>query len=113
MLVVIRRTITYLHTLQYICSVGQLNYYRRELATHSHTAATNSAGAHTHSVGIGWNDDGGDTGYFDTTNVHRADYNTTSAGNHTHNVTISNNGSNTPHNNIQPYITTYIWRRTA
>ena len=32
---------------------------------------------------------------------------------HSHNLTINNVGSNTKHNNIQPYITAYIWRRTA
>ena len=32
---------------------------------------------------------------------------------HNHNATINNIGSNTAHNNTQPYITAYIWRRTA
>ncbi|WP_423805546.1 phage baseplate protein [Phascolarctobacterium faecium] len=35
------------------------------------------------------------------------------AGTHTHTVTISNTGSNYPHNNLQPYISVYCWRRTA
>lgn len=28
-------------------------------------------------------------------------------------VTVSSNGSNTPHNNLQPYIVVYMWKRTA
>lgn len=31
-------------------------------------------------------------------------------GNHTHN--IHNTGSNAPHNNLQPYITCYFWKKT-
>lgn len=32
---------------------------------------------------------------------------------HGHTVTINSNGSNSAHNNVQPYITAYIFRRTA
>ena len=53
------------------------------------TQATKSAGAHTHSVTIN------------------------SAGNHTHTVSVGNAGSGNKHNNTQPYITCYVWRRTA
>lgn len=36
-----------------------------------------------------------------------------SAGTHTHTITVNSAGSSTAHNNIQPYISVYIWRRTA
>ena len=39
--------------------------------------------------------------------------NTSTDGNHSHTVTINNTGSNTAHNNLQPYISCYIWCRTA
>ena len=32
---------------------------------------------------------------------------------HSHTVTVNNTGSGQAHNTIQPYITAYIWRRTA
>lgn len=31
---------------------------------------------------------------------------------HTHSATVSNTGSNQSHNNMQPYINVYIWKRT-
>ena len=38
---------------------------------------------------------------------------TSKAGNHSHTITVNNTGSNTAHNNLQPYYACYIWRRTA
>ena len=34
-------------------------------------------------------------------------------GAHAHTITINNSGSNQSHNNIQPYISVYMWKRTA
>ncbi|WP_428978088.1 phage baseplate protein [Megamonas rupellensis] len=32
---------------------------------------------------------------------------------HSHTVSINNNGSNQSHNNMPPYFSVYIWKRTA
>lgn len=33
--------------------------------------------------------------------------------NHTHSVSINNTGSDGTHNNMQPYLSVYMWKRTA
>ena len=42
---------------------------------------------------------------------HTASTNTT--GNHSHTININNTGSSQSHNNMQPYLTVYMWKRTA
>lgn len=54
---------------------------------HSHTITVNSVGNHTHTVSI------------------------TNTGSHTH--TTNNTGGGTPLNILPPYMTVYMWRRTA
>lgn len=53
-------------------------------SNHSHTITVNSGGSHTHTLSIN---------------------NST--------PTINNTGGSGSHNNLQPYITTYMWKRTA
>lgn len=56
-------------------------------ASDAWTGETSSAGAHTHSLSIN------------------------SAGSHQH--TIDNTGGNGSHNNMPPYLSVYMWKRTA
>ena len=94
------------------------------LPTHTHTASTASAGTHDHTLqqtllvgsqnvpqgqnmvygqgSLGLTGVGG--GYTMTTN---------SAGAHTHTVTVDSAGSSGTNANLQPYITVYMWKRTA
>lgn len=100
-----------------------------ELTPHSHTSGTltaNTSGKHRHnytdddnvasnftSAGVeyvqGLNGGGSDGG------GHQCWYRTSESGDHTHPITGSTGqaGGGNGHNNIQPYITVNIWKRTA
>ena len=100
------------------------------LIQHTHTitasGSTASAGAHTHDVGLLFEKDAASgTAKNRVTpapngSQSTSKYTTTSAGAHTHTVTVTataaNAGSaanNSTHNNLQPYITCYMWKRTS
>ena len=87
---------------------------------HSHSAITNNTGAHTHSLSIRYGTQGSDSWnafgksynnykWIDPTN----DYSISTTGSHSHTVTINNSGESSAHNNLQPYISVFMWRRTS
>lgn len=99
-----------------------------ELPHHTHTFDTDSAGAHTHSLnhvlgnsGGNWTGDtagnlsgsGRKFGYIDPDYTIKTVTNTDSGGAHTHTGTTDGAGGNGKHNNMPPYLTVYIWKRTA
>lgn len=84
-----------------------------ELPAHNHTASTNTTGNHTHQFQL-YGPDGNTHMNFPSdfdTNYARNKGTTLSAGNHSHTININNTGSSQPHNNIQPYIAVYTWKR--
>ena len=65
-----------------------------------------------------WNGHKGGGGYeansdFYQENVTSYPYGGSSSGYHSHGVYLGSAGSGSSHNNMQPYVAVYIWRRTA
>jgi len=86
------------------------------LPTHTHTASTAASGPHTHTINEGSlnQSSGGQlTSGDDYTNIVYATQTTSSGGDHTHTITVDSAGSSGTNANYQPYITVYMWKRTA
>lgn len=91
--------------------------YDSIVVSHTHTGTTNSDGAHTHQILRNATPTNG----VDTTGIAANSYDgnnngpvtTTSSGVHTHAFTTGSTGSSATNANIQPYITVYMWKRTA
>ena len=86
--------------------------------SHTHTASTGSSGTHTHPLNDGTTGVQGQIGAgfgYGSSNDNTAVRvtNTDAGGNHTHSVTVDAAGSSGTNANYQPYITVYMWKRTA
>ena len=77
--------------------------------THTYSGTTSSNGAHTHTFSGTTSSNGAHT--------HTVSTNASTSGaesqNHTHTITIGASNATSAHNNLQPYITVYMWKRTA
>lgn len=90
-----------------------------ESAPHNHTgSATTSGSTHTHALtmqashgesgngGVPRFSDGDIWSPYKTQNL-------SAAGEHSHAITINNSGGGQAHNNMQPYLSVYMWKRTS
>ena len=80
--------------------------------SHTHTGTTDSAGAHSHTYSRGSISATMAIGVSNTVLTVVTD-NTSTAGAHTHSFTTDSSGSSGTNANYQPYITVYMWKRTA
>lgn len=89
--------------------------------SHTHTGTTDSGGSHQHECGTGVQSLGAAFGRGSTTTSYRIDLvattdntpYTSTAGSHTHTFTTDSTGNSGTNANYQPYITVYMWKRTA
>ena len=82
-----------------------------ELPSHGHSASTSTTGNHSHSISAQHFTGSDNTISRYASDRDAATYWTSNAGDHSHSVTVNNTGNNQAHNNLQPYISVYIWKR--
>jgi hypothetical protein len=81
--------------------------------SHTHTGSTDSAGTHAHTQTGSTVGPAAGSAAFASGSGFVGAQNTQSAGAHAHTFTTDSTGSSGTNANYQPYITVYMWKRTA
>lgn len=86
-----------------------------ELPEHGHIATCSTNGEHVHTAPTYNGSGGAPNGRIsEVDRVNRASTVTVDkAGSHSHTISVSDTGKNLSHNNMSPYLSVYIWKRTA
>lgn len=82
------------------------------VVSHTHTGTTNTTGSHVHT----YNTKTGtlpQSGSATQVWVGDASANTGAAGDHSHTLSVNSSGSSGTNANLTPYLTVYMWQRTA
>lgn len=82
------------------------------VVSHTHTGTTNTTGAHVHTYNTKSStlpQSGSATQVW----VGDTSANTGSAGDHSHTLSVNSSGSSGTNANLPPYLTVYMWQRTA
>lgn len=85
------------------------------VVSHTHSASTNTTGAHTHQATRPWGTTQGGSGSYsgNFSGINGLADATSSAGDHSHTVTVASSGSSGTNANLTPYLTVYMWQRIA
>jgi len=107
---------TIICSLTLLCLCGNVPHKTvGELPEHGHIATCSTNGEHVHTAptynGSGVAPNGRIS---EVDRVNRASTVTVDkAGSHSHTISVSDTGKNLSHNNMSPYLSVYIWKRTA
>lgn len=83
------------------------------VVSHTHTASTNTTGAHSHTFTKGDTPYSSPQSFTGQAANASTSQSTSTAGGHNHTVTVDSTGSSGTNANLQPYVVVKMWKRTA